>query len=368
MIIFKTTLKRIFKKRINKIVIFAAPIAFMLIAFNLVTSSTIRVAVADKDNTLLSKAIISGLQGKVKLIVTNEENMEAAIINNTAEYGIVIQQGFTDKLIKGEDVKIKAFRKTDGNTAYSIRLFIENYISAAKNIAKSANGNETLFYSTLKDYENGKLKSDIVVFGGSGGDGMKEKVALGMLGYCMLLITSFSTNLILEDKKNNTYTRMFATPLKNWSYMLQNVISIFLVVLLQVFIAFVFMMKVFKAQIGASPINMFIIFALYAAACVALGLAISSHSKNIKQASALSLLLNTLIGMFGGLFWPKEYMPDTLITIGKFTPAYWLSDGINKLLTSSSISVAAQDMGIILLFTIVFFMISSWKKVYIENV
>jgi ABC-2 type transport system permease protein len=225
-----------------------------------------------------------------------------------------------------------------------------------------------LFYSSIRGYEKGALKSENIVFGNPKGDGQKEKTALGMLGYVMLLIAAFSTNLILEDKKNNTYFRMFASPLKNWSYMLQNILSILIVVLIQVLVAFIFMEKIFNAQLGADPLNMFLIFAIYATSCVALGLAICSLSKNIKQASVLGLLINTLIGMFGGFFWPKEYMPDTMITIGKFTPAYWLTDGIDKLLTSPSIMTVAQDIGIILLFTIAFFMVSSWKKVYVENI
>lgn len=368
MIIFISNLKRIFKKRVNKITIFLAPIVFIILAFSLNTVGTINVAVADKDNTEFTSIFIKGLEGKGNVEVTSEDNIKAGIINKTFDYGIVIDKGFTDSIIKGEDVKIEAFKTEGSNVTSVVKLYMENYISAAKNISKNTKGSKELFYSSLKDYERGAFNSKNIIFGSTSGDGQKEKIALGLLGYVMLLIATFSTNLILEDKKNNTYIRMFASPLKNWSYMLQNILSILIVVLIQVLVAFIFMVGVFKAELGASMLNMFLIFAIYATCCVALGLAISSVSKNIKQASALGLLVNTLIGMLGGLFWPKEFMPDTLITIGKFTPAYWLTEGMNKLLTSPSIASAGQDIGIILLFTIAFFMVSSWKKVYIENI
>lgn len=367
MIIFISNLKRIFKKRANKITIFLAPILFIILAFNLDTAGRINVAVADKDNTEFTNTFIKGLEGKCNVEITSEGNIKASIINKTADYGIVIDRGFTDSIINGEDVKIKSFRTDGANVTSVVKLYMENYMSAAKNISKNTKGNKELFYSSLKNYEKGAFKSENIVFGNTGGDGQKEKIALGMLGYVMLLIATFSTNLILEDKKNNTYIRMFASPLKNWSYMLQNIFSFLLVVLIQVLVAFIFMVGVFKAQLGASVLNMFLIFAVYATSCVALGLVIGSLSKNIKQASVLGLLINTLVGMLGGFFWPKEYMPNTLITIGKFTPAYWLTDGMDKLLTSTSIASAAQDIGIILLFTLAFFMLSSWRKVYIEN-
>ena len=368
MIIFISNLKRIFKKRVNKITIFLAPIVFIILAFSLVTSGRVNIAVADKDNTEFTKSFIKGLEGKCNVEVISEKDIKAGVINKTIDYGIIIDQGFTDSIIKGENSKIKAFRTEGANVTSAQKLYMENYISAAKNISKNTKGSKEVFYSSLKDYEKGAFKSENIIFGNPGGDGQKEKLALGMLGYAMLLIATFSTNLILEDKKNNTYIRMFASPLKNWSYMLQNILSILIVVLIQVLVAFIFMVGVFKAQLGASVLNMFLMFAIYATSCVALGLAVGSLSKNIKQASALGLLLNTLIGMLGGLFWPKEFMPDTLITIGKFTPAYWLTDGMNKLLTSPSIASAGQDIGIIILFTIAFFMVSSWKKVYIENI
>lgn len=368
MTIFISNLKRIFKKRVNKITIFLAPIVFIILAFSLNTTGSINIAVADKDNTEFTNTFIKGLEGKGKVEVTSEDNIKAGVINKIVDYGIVIDKGFTDSIINGEDVQIKAFRTEGANVTSAQKLYVENYISAAKNISKNTKGSKELFYSSFKEYEKGTFRSENIVFGNTKGDGQKEKIALGMLGYAMLLIATFSTNLILEDKKNNTYIRMFASPLKNWSYMLQNILSILIVVLIQVLVAFAFMMGVFKAQLGASILNMFLIFAIYATSCVALGLAISSLSKNIKQASALGLLINTLVAMLGGFFWPKEYMPNTLITIGKFTPAYWLTDGMNKLLTSPSIASAAQDIGIILLFAIAFFMVSSWKKVYIENI
>jgi len=373
MIIFISNLKRIFKKRVNRITIFLAPIVFIILAFSINTAGSIVVAVADKDNTEFTNSFIKGLNGKCSIEVTSEDNIKAGIINKHFDYGIVIDKGTTSRIINGEDAQLKAFRAdgsnvtSGGNVTSVVRLYIDNYISAAKNISRNTKGNKELFYSSLKDYENGSLKSKNIVFGNTAGDGKNEKMALGLLGYTMLLIAAFSTNLILEDKKNKTYIRMFASPLKNLSYMLQNILSFLIVVLIQVIIAFMFMTNVFKAQLGVSILNMFILFAVYAASCVALGLAICSLSKNIKQASALGLLINTLAGMLGGFFWPKEYMPKIFITIGKFTPGYYLTDGMDKLLTSPSISSAAQDIGIILLFTLAFFMISSFKKVYIEN-
>ena len=369
MTIFITNLKRIFKRRLNRVIIFGAPIVFVIIAFYLGTNGiSVNVGIVDKDNTEFTQSFIKGLQGKSDVEIVNEDIMKTSIMNKSLAYGIVIDKGFTEDMLNGKDVKLKTYRADEVNIASSVKLYIEDYISAAKNISNSTKGNKELFYSSMKDYEKGKFSTEKIIIGDNGGDGQKEKIALGLLGYTMLLLATFSTNLILEDKKNNTYIRMFASPLKNLSYMMQNILSFLFVLLVQISVTFQFMTRVYKVQLGASEINMYLIFALYAATCVALSLAIGSISRNVKQAATLGMVATTLIGMLGGLFWPKEYMPDVLLTIGKFTPAYWLTDGIDKLLTSSSITSVAMELGVLSLFTIVFFMISSWGKVYSENV
>ncbi|MBZ9685523.1 ABC transporter permease [Clostridium estertheticum] len=370
MTIFFSNLKRILKKRINRIMIVAVPVILVLMVFNLNMNAvvSINIGVVDNDNTEFTKAFIKGLQEKSEVEIISEDTMKATIKNNHLAYGVVMDKGFTEAILNGEDVKLKTYRADDVDLTSAVKLYIENYISAARNIAKNTKNNKEVFYSSLRAYEKGTFKSETIVFGDKGGDGRKEKSALGLLGYAMLIIATFSTNLILEDKKNKTYIRMFASPLKNFNYMLQNIFSFLFIVLIQVYIAFKIMTGTFKAQLGASVENMFVLFVIYAATCVALALAIGSVSKNIKQASALGVLVNTLVAMLGGLFWPKELMPDILLTMGKFTPAYWLTDGIDKLLTSRSITSAAQDIGILLLFTVVFFMISSWGKVYVEDI
>jgi ABC-2 type transport system permease protein len=143
MIIFKTNLKRIFKKRVNKITIFLAPIVIIILAFSLNTSGSINIAVADKDNTEFTNTFIKGLEGKGNVEVMSEDNLKAGIINKTVDYGIVIDKSFTDSIINGNDAKVEAFRTeganvtTGANVTSVVKLYIENYISAAKNISKN---------------------------------------------------------------------------------------------------------------------------------------------------------------------------------------------------------------------------------------
>jgi len=150
--------------------------------------------------------------------------------------------------------------------------------------------------------------------------------------------------------------------------LLQNIFSFLAIMILQIYIMFKVIIDGFKGDIGPSFSNMFILFTVFAVCSIALNLAICSASKNAKQATTLSGIINTLLAMLGGAFWPRDIMPDFLRTAGDFTPTAWLVDAVNKLLLSSNMSAVYKNIGIIILFTIVFFLFCSWKKVDVETI
>ena len=329
------------------------------------SNSTVSVAIVDNDNTEFTKGIKNEL--KCEFVKLNDEEIKSAIATNI-DYIVVIDKGFTDELIKGEDAKIKSY-KPDGLSFYSgARLALENYINVGKNIASYSNKDSNKFYESLKEYKKGNFSSEVKVFSNEKSTGENEKLALGFLAYTLLLLASFSCYIIMEDKKNNTLVRVLATPISSKSYLLQNIFSFLSIMILQIIIMFNVITKVFKGDLGPSVFNMFILFTVFAVCSIALNLAICSVSRNVKQASTLSGIINTLLAMLGGSFWPREFMPNVLKTAGDFTPTAWLIDAVNKLLLSSDISSVYKHIGIILLFTIVFFLFCSWKKVDIETI
>lgn len=366
MAVFFSNIKRIFRKKTNRILIFLLPILFVILAFNINTSTgTVSVGVVDNDNTEFTKGIANVV--KCEFVKLNDKEINTEIANG-ADYIVVIDKGFTDKLIKGEDAQIKGYKPDGLGINSGAKLAIENYINAGKNIAQYSNKDSNKFYESLKEYNKGNFSSEVKVINNEKGSGESEKYSLGFLAYTLLLLASISCYIIMEDKKNNTLVRVFATPISSKSYLLQNIFSFLAIMIIQIIIMFNVITKGFKGDIGPSYFNMFILFTVFAVCAIALNLAICSVSKNAKQASTLSGLINTLLAMLGGCFWPRDIMPDFLITAGDFTPTAWLIDAVNKLLLSSDISSVYKNIGIILLFTVVFFLFCSWKKVDVETI
>lgn len=367
MAIFCSNLKRIFRKRSNRFMIFVLPIILVLVFFKLMNFSngSIAVRIVDNDKTEFTK----GLKNEVKceFVSMSESQIKTAIATNV-DYIVVIDKGFTEKMINGEDVTLRTYKAKGANYDSGVQLSIENYVVAGKNLAKCSNKDSNKFYTMLKQYEKGNFSTKEKLFNNEKSDGTHEKYSLDFVSYSLLLLAGFSCYIIMEDKKNNTLVRMLATPLDSKSYLLQNILSYFVVMAIQVIITLLAIIYLVGGDIGTSFSNMFILFSVFSLCAIGLNLAVCSISKNAKQASTLCGFINALLAMLGGAFWPREVMPDFLKTASNFTPTAWLIDGVSKLLVSPDLSSVYQDIGILFLFTIVFFLFCSWKKVYVEDI
>ncbi len=66
--------------------------------------------------------------------------------------------------------------------------------------------------------------------------------------------------------------------------------------------------------------------------------------------------------MLGGCFWPKEIMPDMLQRISEFVPVTWAIKGMEKILNGGSITTVGNEIIVLLLFALVFFLVGSAQK------
>ncbi|MDW7671247.1 MAG: hypothetical protein SCK57_07615 [Bacillota bacterium] len=82
----------------------------------------------------------------------------------------------------------------------------------------------------------------------------------------------------------------------------------------------------------------------------------------------VSLLLVLVIppAMLGGLLWPREIMPQILQHIGMFLPTTWMMEAVNKVMITGRFLDAGWEVAILLLFSLVFFLMGSWRRVDIS--
>ena len=369
MTIFTNNLKRLYRDKFTLIVMLLLPVIFIAFSmFALGVSTPLHVAVIDKDNTKLTSAFKNSLQSSINLVELQEEDIKQKLINGKLDYAIKIDKGFTLNLIKGLDAKLQTYSLKETNISASIKFYTESFINSAKNIAMAAKGSEEKFYSGMELYMSNIVTADYYSIENTENDTKFNTIlSLGFMAMFMLFMSTNAAALVLEDKQLKTYGRVLSSPILTRSYFIQNLLSYIAIMLIQVIAIFSILIFVFGADMGPSAGSLLLLFAVFALTAVALGMAISSFSKDLKQDNALSYLITIPMSMLGGSFWPREIMPKLLQQLSNFTPVTWVLQASEKLLYGSSLYDIRSEIAILLLFTLVFLIIGSNKRIMMKG-
>lgn len=364
MTIFFNNIKRLIRKKSNLIFLVLIPVASILLAMAMSTTgnSLPRVGVVDNDNTKYSQELIKSLEGKCSIMAVKEDEVQTKLLSSAVEYVFVIDKGFTDGILNGKDVKLNSYKLQESNGAASIKYALDSYVSVSKTIAGAANGDDGKFYTGLDVYKNGNVKSVE-----KGYDDTKDKIdktstVIGFLVMSMMFLASLSAITILDDKKKKTFYRVAAAPVTTKGFMFQNVLSYYAIMAVQVLLIIAIMSGIFHFYLGPNPVNLFILLLVFSAVCVSLGVAVTSISRDTRQASTLMTLIVTPVCMLGGCWWPREIMPGWLLKVGDFVPTTWIMKSANNVLYGSSLSSVSSELIIMGLFALALFLLGSWRK------
>ncbi len=104
-------LKRIFRNKTQFIVVLLLPFAFISFAYfsHGAYGPSARVGIVDYDNTLLTEMFTASLEDKVTIREIKEEELQKKLADSTIDYAIIMEEGFTQKLIDKEAPKVKGF-------------------------------------------------------------------------------------------------------------------------------------------------------------------------------------------------------------------------------------------------------------------
>lgn len=367
MTIFMNNIKRILKDKVALVFMIVLPVILIAVicSFNS-NGGSLNVGIVDKDNTEFTKIVRENLasQNRVKVFDIEEKEIKQSLIDVKVDYVIEMENGFTNNIIAGENVKIKGYSISGKNIHLPVKLYLDNFINIARNIGKASSKIENSsdkFYEGIKYYSEGKLGLTQSKVDASFKDNSRLLQALGFLVMGVFSLATFGYSFTVEDKENKIYYRLFTTPLTLKRYMFENILSVFVISLVQILMLLGFLQWVLKMDIGKYFVNMFIVLSVFSIVSVALGMFINSISKSTRQAGVIGTLIFSPFCMLGGCFWPREIMPDILKQISNFVPTTWILKALEKVVYGDSLSSLGMEMGILLLFALVFFFLSSWK-------
>lgn len=366
MTIFRNTLKRILRSKVQLIFILLFPLAFMSISFIDGEIKT-KVAIIDHDRTELTSDLRTSVATKATLVDKVVENeIEDKLMGLQLDYVILIDKGFTDRLIKGEPAQLRTYSVKESNASIPIRTLIDQWVHDARLISAATNHEAEQFYVEFGRYnELGalQLEKKSLVDEGRG----KPRITLGYLVMSMLYTSVITALVILMNKHNYTLYRTLIAPVRMRSYMLQIIISFLVISVIQI----IFVLLVLKFGFGMFPgttlLSIFLLLLIYSLVSVSFGVLISSWAKNIVQAVFIGISTIPPLAMLGGAYFPLDYASDTVKTMSQFSPVSWILGGIEKILRGQDFVTVSDHILILLLFAVVFFLLGSIRKVDIAK-
>lgn len=141
----------------------------------------------------------------------------------------------------------------------------------------------------------------------------------------MFLITSITT---LRERRSGTLERLMTTPLGKADFILGYALAFGLMALLQAVITVAFAVYVCGLQVDGPLWQLGAVAVVDAVLGTALGLLASAFAQTEFQAVQFMPLLVFPQIIFGGLFMPREQMPDGLYAISDWLPLSYAIDAI----------------------------------------
>ncbi len=372
--VFKTFMK-VTKKKLHISMIYIVIFVAICVAMTLTSSSTneftdskLDISITDLDNSEASKALADYIARSNKFIDLGEGKDKAldALYYRRADIILTINEGYSDKLVKGETEGLFSDYRIPGS--YSAELFdsqLNQYISM---VTACTAGGSSLEEACEKAAElsAAEIEVETVSFGKNINADYNDDIAafFQYLSYILIvtLIAGLCPTLLImmsRDIRNRTNCSCITVTSQMSQIVLGTVIFVLgLYLLLMGVAAVLFGDMLFNEKGLLAMLNgfVFLIFSMM----LTLLIAVIAPSSNVINmiANVISLGMSFLCGVFV----PQSLLSGVVLNIGKFLPAYWYVRANNMLAGSNGEIFSSKEfmlcIGIELAFSVVLFCVT----------
>ena len=299
------------------VILFGMPIALVLIFGYTVTNEfkDASIAVVDEAKDNLSRALVQQLtaSGHFRLVETPENvaGLEAAMRSGKVKMGIVLPPGFEQAFYKGEGGAVQLITDaTEPNYATTLVSYASGMIAAFQ--LQQSGGPPPPYQVAIETrmFYNPELIG-------------AYNFIPGVVALILMLICAMMTSLtIAKEKETGTMDLLLVSPLPPMVIIIGKVTPYVVLSFINAIVVFAMGYYIFEVPIlGSLPLLLGLCL-LYLLVALALGVLISTRSKNQQTAmmsSMFALLMPTML--LSGFIFPIASMPQLLQYISRIIPA-----------------------------------------------
>lgn len=292
------------------------PIIQMLLFGYAATFEVFNVAtvILDQDQTQESRALVADFvhssRFKLVAVATERRQVQDAVEASTAQVGVVVPQGFSELLRKGQSAPLQVLVDgTNSNTALIALGYVgqicgsfgQAYALELAQRTGRALGRPLVNVQLQERYwYNPNLNS-------------RWFFIPGLIGTLTLItIVNLTAFAIVREREVGTLEQILVTPIQPVEFIIGKTLPFFLIGLFEVAIVAVFGMLWFDVPFKGNPLVLMLGTSLFLLSALAIGLLISTLCKTQQQAFSSNFFVLNPMFILSGFSFPISSMPDAL--------------------------------------------------------
>jgi len=364
LVMAEKNLRLIFKDKLSIIQLFI-PIIIIMLSIKLFSFSngTVKIGIIDEDSSNSSKLLISSLSNNSSINTVHLESstVESTMTENSIPVTIEIPKDFEKSIINGTPEKINVLCEKDNSMGDAITSIVNLQVQDLYNLGINSNKNNDEYQSLLLRYSDDPVKITSETLSDLEHDFGLTQTSIAFVIFFLMMRGSSVSHIVLSERWNKTYFRIFTTPVTSFQYIGGNILANFLLLAFQLFITLITLNYFVDIYTGVGFIPLFLLLLGIALVIVAFGTFSIALFFNSKGYGMFSNIVITITTMISGSFASINFLPESVKFIAPFTPQYWVMNGITKLQMGMGIDSIIINMGILLLFSIALFLAAAYK-------
>jgi len=366
------TLKITFRKKSNVIVYLILPVVIVIFVMSVYSSvDTLKVGVNNKDTDgIIAKDFVAALnrQDKFKIQVVKSDQINNLVAEGKVDCVITVPSNFDKSVHNGTISKIQITAIKGQEATAWVQNYVNYYLKSLTMLGKSSGGEIATFNKLYEGFKVQTLTVHKNIVKDESLDKLKTVQSIGFLIMFMLQGATTTSGLILKEKKEKTYFRIFSSPVNSRIYIGANILANMCIIIAQSILVIISSKHILKLTTGIPDLQLFALLVIFGFVCVTLGILLVAFSTTTNQAGTMATLIITPTCMLSGCFWPIEIMPKYMQQIANFLPQTWALEAIRQLQNGKNFLTIVPILGIIVAFALAFFLIGMYKMKSSESV
>lgn len=364
LVMAEKNLRLIFKDKLSIIQLFI-PIIIIMFSIKLFSFSngTVKLGIIDKDSSNSSKLLISSLSNNssISTVPLESSTVESTMMETSIPVTIEIPKDFEESIINGTPEKINVLSEKDSSIGDVITSIVNLQVEDLYNLGINSNKNNDEYQSLLLKYSDDPVKITSKTLSDLERDFDLTQTSIAFVIFFLMMRASSISYIVLSERWNKTYYRIFTTPVTSFQYIGGNILANFLLLAFQLLITLITLNYFVDIYTGVGFIPLLLLLLGIALVTVAFGTFSIALFFNSKGYGMFSNIVITITTMLSGAFTSINFLPESVKFIAPFTPQYWVMNGITKLQMGMGIDSIIINLGTLLLFSMALFLAAAYK-------